>query len=127
MLKLTAVIFIFFALSCSSWGNKNYTVLKPAQFADAMSMDSNYVLLDVRTPEEFSASTLQGAVNIDYHAEDFSEQLSALDKDVNYYIYCRVGNRSHKTLLLMEDMKFKKVSELDGGIKAWEQEGLPVK
>jgi len=78
------------------------------------------VILDVRTPDEFAAGHLPGAVNIDFYELSFPDDLDALDKDVPYAIYCRSGNRSGG---LMEDLGFGTVSELGGGIITWLEAG----
>lgn len=84
------------------------------------------VILDVRTPEEFSAGRIPGAANIDYYATDFREQLDDLDKNVPYALYCRSGNRSGDTLGLMEELGFTDVSELSGGLVTWAEAGYPL-
>ena len=84
------------------------------------------VLLDVRTIEEFSESKIPGSLNIDYYLEDFNSNLDSLDKKLNYYIYCKSGNRSSKTLLLLKDKGFKNVFNLEGGIIAWKDSNYPT-
>jgi len=81
------------------------------------------VILDVRTPDEFVAGHIPGAVNIDFYELSFPDDLDALDKDVPYAIYCRSGNRSGETIGLMEDLGFGTVSELGGGIITWLEAG----
>jgi phage shock protein E len=113
--------------ACSNSVPGNYSLVKPAEFATAIDHDKNYVLLDVRTPEEFAAGSISNAININFHDEDFSRQIAELDRNTTYYIYCRSGNRSHKASKMMQQMDFKKVIELDGGIVAWQKEGMQVK
>jgi rhodanese-related sulfurtransferase len=84
------------------------------------------VILDIRTPEEFAAGHIDGAVNIDYYAPDFRDSLDALDKDVPYVMYCRSGNRSSDARTIMADLEFTEVYELDGGVVAWNQAGYPL-
>jgi rhodanese-related sulfurtransferase len=84
------------------------------------------VVLDVRTPEEFAEGHLEGAVLADFYAADFAEQLAALDTDVPYLVYCRSGNRSGQALGVMEQLGFTSVVDIDGGIVAWTDAGLPV-
>jgi rhodanese-related sulfurtransferase len=87
---------------------------------------SDLVILDVRTPEEFSEVHLEGATLMDFYDADFSDQLATLDPDVPYLIYCRSGNRSGQTVAMMEDLGFTDVSNVDGGIVAWLDDDLPV-
>ncbi len=87
---------------------------------------TDLVILDIRTPEEFAAGHLAGAINIDYYATDFEDQLRGLDLDVPYVMYCNSGNRSGNTLPLMDSIGFAEVYELDGGIQAWFSAGQPI-
>jgi rhodanese-related sulfurtransferase len=84
------------------------------------------VILDIRTPEEFAAGHLAGAINIDYYASDFEAKLSTLDLEVPYVMYCNSGNRSSNALPLMDTIGFREVYELDGGIQAWYSAGRPI-
>jgi rhodanese-related sulfurtransferase len=84
------------------------------------------VVLDIRTAEEFATGHLENAVNIDYYAADFENQLSQLDLEVPYIMYCNSGNRSSNALALMDSLGFTEVYELDGGIQAWYGANLPV-
>lgn len=51
-------------------------------------------VIDVRTPAEFAAEHVDGAVNLDVQAADFAAQVAALDPAGTYLVYCRSGNRS---------------------------------
>lgn len=84
------------------------------------------VILDVRTPQEFAGGHLAGAVNLDYQAAGFADDLGTLDRDVPYLLYCRSGNRSAQARELMRDLGFTEVYEIDGGLNAWSQAGLGV-
>lgn len=84
------------------------------------------VLLDVRTLEEFNGIRVPGSVNIDFYAANFAAQLDELPKDVPYVVYCRSGNRSSSTMDIMRDLGFAEVWDVDGGIIAWSEAGLPL-
>ncbi len=86
----------------------------------------NFVLLDIRTPEEFEEEHLEGAILIDYHRDDFQDEIKKLDRDKTYVIYCRVANRTENAFELMRNLKFKEVYNVVGGIKKWRSDGLPV-
>lgn len=94
-----------------------------AVLADA---PDDLVVLDVRTPEEFAEGHLEGAVLVDFYDADFADQLAQLDPDVPYLVYCRSGNRSGQTLPLMQQLGFGSASDIDGGILAWADAGLPI-
>lgn len=67
------------------------------------------VLLDVRTPEEYAAGHLPGALNLNYRAPDVAEQLARLDPASTYVLYCASGNRSSKTAALLQERGFRHV------------------
>ena len=86
----------------------------------------DFVVLDVRTPQEFQSGHIKGAINLDFYAPDFPQQLDKLDKTKTYVVYCRSGNRSGKTVQLMKRLGFQRVYDVQGGIKAWTARGLPL-
>lgn len=93
---------------------------------EARRGDEDFVLLDVRTPREFSRGRVAGAVNLDFQAPDFKERLAALDKSKAYLVHCAVGGRSRSAADAMTAAGFGTVYDLLGGLTAWEKAGLPV-
>ena len=81
------------------------------------------VLLDIRTPQEFASGHLPQAQNIDFYAPDFQATLNELDRNAPYTIYCRSGSRTSQALRLMQAMGFTDVTELGGGVLAWQATG----
>lgn len=63
-------------------------------------------VIDVRTPEEWAAGHLDGAVRIGIADADFAQQLGTLDKSADYYIYCRSGNRAGQAIDYMKSAGF---------------------
>lgn len=105
------------------------TTVSPSEAAGIIEENAgntDFVLLDIRTPEEYGAGKIEGAVNIDFYDADFSEQLDALDKDVHYVVYCNSGNRSGQSLSVFEDLGFAQVENVSTGITGWFAEGYPV-
>ena len=84
------------------------------------------VILDVRTPEEFAAGHLEGAIMVDFYSQDFADRIAELDPDVPYLLYCNSGNRSGQTVPLLEELGFNDVADVDGGIQAWLSNDLPT-
>lgn len=84
------------------------------------------VILDVRTAEEFDESRIDGAINLDLQDPGFAAGLDALDRDATYVVYCRSGNRSQAATAQMDQAGFTTVYEIEGGIVAWTDAGLPV-
>ncbi len=102
-------------------------LVTPAEgLAIASNPPDDLVVLDVRTPEEFAAGHLEGATLVDFYDPDFADQLADLDPDVPYLLYCQSGNRSGQSAVLMEQLGFTDVADVDGGILAWTEVGNPV-
>lgn len=92
------------------------------KFSKIIKME-NVILLDVRTPDEYAEGHIDGAVNIDVKANDFDERTKDITGKVA--VYCRSGKRSRTAgyRLIEHDCI---VFNLDGGIKEWTGNGLPV-
>jgi rhodanese-related sulfurtransferase len=88
--------------------------------------NKNFIILDVRTPEEYNEGHIKNSKNIDFYSQDFKNNLSALDKNKTYLVYCRSGNRSGKALEIMKELKFMRAYNMLGGIVEWDKEGFPV-
>ncbi len=86
----------------------------------------NFVIIDVRTPEEYASGYIEKAINLDYYSEIFADELDKLDKDKTYLIYCRSANRSGKALDMMAELGFAEVYNMLGGMVRWEAVGLPT-
>lgn len=95
--------------------------LQQEQWWNDFQNDTNAVLLDVRTEDEVSEGMVPGALHYDfYQGQDFLNALETLDKTKNYYVYCRSGNRSGQTCMLMNQLGFENTFNLVGGMNEWE-------
>ena len=128
--KLAGLVLVVLLLvtACLSAGDTaTIELVSPAEAAQVIDDDpAGLVVLDIRTPEEYNEVRLPGAVNIDFYAPDFADQLDGLDKNDPYVMYCRTGNRSSEAIETMKDLGFVEVYEVDGGIVNWYDEGFPV-
>ena len=86
----------------------------------------DFVIIDVRTPEEFAEEHIENAINIDFRSETFRDGLNQLDKNKTYLIYCRSGGRSRNALDIMAELNFREAYNMLGGINGWKVEGLPI-
>jgi rhodanese-related sulfurtransferase len=92
----------------------------------SLAGDPDFVILDVRTLQEFASGHLENATNIDFYAGDFLERLDALDRRAIYLVYCRSGGRSGSAHDDMAALGFATVYNMVGGITAWSDAGYPV-
>ncbi|HEX4984191.1 MAG TPA: rhodanese-like domain-containing protein [Ilumatobacteraceae bacterium] len=104
-----------------------YQLLTPAA-ADELLRDppDGLVVLDVRTPEEFAAGHIAGAVDLDLQGDAFETGVAALDPRSPYFVYCHSGNRSAQAVAYLRQQGFDSIYELEGGIGAWQAAGLAV-
>ena len=85
-----------------------------------ISDHSDLIILDVRSPEEYSQGSLPNAINIDVRAADFNNRLDAMDQSKPYLVHCQSGKRSMTASEIMTKSGFKNVTNLDGGYAAWQ-------
>ncbi len=99
--------------------------LSPTAFQAAMRASGAQVI-DVRTPAEFASGHLDGAVNLDWTGGGLEQHMAELDKDAPTLVYCASGRRSAAAAKALQQAGFRNVSDLAGGIGAWQGAGLPV-
>jgi rhodanese-related sulfurtransferase len=85
-----------------------------------------FVILDVRTADEYAAGHIGGAVNIDYYSPSFAAEVGALDPGNTYLVYCRTGVRSAAAADIMVGQGFTDLYDLEGGIVGWTAAGYPL-
>jgi len=86
----------------------------------------DFIILDIRTPEEFSSGHIEGAVNIDFRSDKFADELNKLDQNKTYFVYCRTGNRSYDAVSLMARFGFTSIIRLSDDITGWKSARLPI-
>lgn len=88
-------------------------------------IDDGAVLIDVRTPEEFSSGHLTDARNIDVQADSFHAEVRRLDRNATYVLYCRSGARAGAAGAMMRELGFTDVVNA-GGFADLAARGLPA-
>lgn len=122
MKKIILTINLLFGWYISAQVN---SVLEPKDFLQKLK-NSNSILIDVRTPEEFETGHIKNAIDLDYRNAYFSDKIRKLDPSKTYMIYCRSGKRSASTVDSLKNLGFTHLYDLKGGINAWKTENLPV-
>lgn len=96
--------------------------------AAAIVAKGDVVVLDVRTPDEFSEGHIDGAKNIDFLDDaKFKAEAAKLDKSKTYLVHCQAGGRSSKSLKVLQELGIKNLIHLDDGFGGWKDADLPVK
>ena len=124
MKKLIAFIgSILLLAGCSS--TSSAIDLSVTEFSSKVA-EAGVITLDVRTPGEYAEGHLEGAQLIDFQSGNFENEISSLDKNATYAVYCRSGNRSGQAVKVMHDAGFHNVYNLNGGVIDWANAGLPL-
>jgi rhodanese-related sulfurtransferase len=123
---LYAIMLLLNAPAARASFPEELTAAQAAEMIAANRSNPDFVLLDVRTAEEFIVQRLAGAVWLDFNSPNFSLLVSQLDKNKSYLLYCRSGRRSAAALQTMKQLGFRKVSQLKDGIIGWLAENRPV-
>ena len=88
--------------------------------------NSDFIIIDVRTVDEFNSGHIANAINIDYYSPDFESIIGKLDRNRQYLVYCRTGIRGAAATQIMVGLDFKEVHNLSGGIIQWIQDGYTI-
>jgi phage shock protein E len=88
--------------------------------------DASLLILDVRTPEEFAAGHVPGAINVPYTwlPASISSLSDAENKDI--VLYCETGVRSERAAARLRENGFQRLLHLDGDMKAWREKQQPL-
>ncbi|NOX38758.1 MAG: rhodanese-like domain-containing protein [Calditrichaeota bacterium] len=134
-------IFAIFALGCS--GDEQAQTQQQAgveqaaiqhlnvdQVYELMQKDTNYVLIDVRTPAEYIGELghIPGAeLRPLQEIENWVQEIESLkNSDKKIVLVCRSGNRSRVAAEFLQEKGFKNLINMMGGMRAWNQKGYPV-
>lgn len=86
--------------------------------------DASLFVLDVRTPEEFAAGHVPGAVNIPH--DQVAARLADVPKNKDVVLYCRSGRRAGIAADTLAAAGYKRLFHLEGDMLAWTAQGRPV-
>ncbi|MGB9980257.1 rhodanese-like domain-containing protein [Methanobacterium sp.] len=86
----------------------------------------DFVVLDIRTPEEYDEGHIENAYFLNIKSEGFENELDKMDKNKKYFVYDNVEDRSRKTVELMEKQGYKEAHIIMGGMNKWKERRLPV-
>lgn len=96
----------------------DYRRIGTAEAAEIMAKESDYIILDVRTQEEFETAHIPGAICIPNETIGTDEIPELPDKNQLILVYCRSGNRSKQASEKLVKLGYTNIVEF-GGINAW--------
>lgn len=90
------------------------------QWKEKLDASSDGIIIDVRTPEEWEGGIIPNAVLKNIHEQqEFTDFVQYLDKDKEYFMYCKSGARSGNACAYMQSIGFTKTYNLAGGYVNW--------
>lgn len=118
-LTALSIMLITFA-SCNASPSEHITDKASKEFMEDVQAHQEAVLVDVRTPGEFEAGALDGALNINVTSSDFMDkfQEAVPNKDQTIYLYCKSGNRSKKAAIQLEKAGYTNLINATSGYQA---------
>ena len=110
-------LFVFLLTSLSL---HSQNTIESISYADYLNIDNSndFIIIDVRTPEEHKIKRIKNSININFYDEKFIDLFKIYDKDENILIYCRSGRRSLEAVKNLSKKGFKNIYDLKGGILA---------
>ena len=129
MMVLLAVLLVGGLAGCSNENstggtaemNNIYTQISMDEAVVMMEEETDYIILDVRTPEEFAEKHIPNAINVPNETIGSEEIPELPRKDQMILVYCRSGNRSKQAAEKMVVLGYSNVYEF-GGINDWKGE-----
>ena len=125
LLVTTVLLLPFTLVACNERNgvqggdDATYEQITPVEAKALMDSEKDYIILDVRTPEEFATGHIAGAILIpDYEIGEKAESVLP-DKDQLILVYCRSGRRSKNAASELATLGYTNIKEF-GGIIDWE-------
>ena len=111
---------LLFLAGCSATGKEGpgYSQITMEEAQQRLSIECGFIILDVRTPEEFAAGHIPGALNIPNETIGTDEIPQLPEKEQRIYVYCRSGNRSKQAAEKLVALGYTDIVEI-GGILDW--------
>ena len=114
---LVSIIMIMGLTGCEKQ-SMSYTQISMEEAVAMMEKETDYIILDVRTAEEFAQKHIPGAINIPNETIGSEELAELPDKNQLILVYCRSGNRSKQASEKLVALGYMKIYEF-GGINDW--------
>lgn len=118
VILLLLLLFLFTGCGASTETSSSYQQISMEEAVSMMEKEDSYILLDVRTVEEFEEGHIPGAINIPNETISSEEIPELPDKNQLILVYCRSGNRSKQASQKLAQQGYTNIVEF-GGINDW--------
>ena len=102
------------------------SAIRPNELAQVLSQEPRPIVIDVRSPEEFSCGSIPGSRNLPWSDELADILTRDLPKEARIVFVCAWGHRSVVASISMKRHGFRHVGFLEGGLEAWGLAGKPI-
>ena len=109
---------LLFSGCATQSAEKTYRQITMEEAITMMEEETEYIILDVRTAEEYSEKHIPGAINIANESIGTEDIPELPDKDQLILVYCRSGNRSKQASEKLVKLGYTNIVEI-GGINSW--------
>jgi len=119
------VITVGLLTGCAQEKAAEQKLLNPEAFKAYCDSSEEAQIVDVRTPEEWQSGIIENANCINWFDKEFDQLTSEkLDKEKPVLVYCASGGRSARAQKKFQQLGFKEVYDLQGGITLWKQKKM---
>lgn len=126
-MKITLFSTLFLFITSFFAANAQAIIETNSKEVNAMLQKSGkWIVLDVRTAEEFAQGHIKGAINIDIRQPEALKEIDSLDHQLPYIVHCRTNHRSKMAADYMIKQGFKNVYQMMDGMNGWIQNELPL-
>lgn len=117
--KMILPVLVLFLASFATAEAQNKIQVNSKEVKELLKKNKDLIIIDVRTPNEFNAGHLKGALNIDVNQYDATSKIDKLNRNAKYIVYCRTSNRSGMAVQYMMQKGFKTVYQMMDGFPGW--------
>lgn len=125
-IMVAAVVSAICLSGCASSGGAEYRQVDMNEAVEMMENEKDYIILDVRTEQEFEEQHIPNAINVPNETIGTKEISELPDKEQLLMVYCRSGNRSKQASEKLVKIGYSNIVEF-GGIKDWPGETVSGK
>ena len=119
-----AILSLILVFSCELLSSPETNIISESDFIELK--DSEYILIDVRTQDEFDSGHINSAINLDFYSNTFKNDILSLPKNETIVLYCRTNNRSSKTATILQENGYRDILVIKGGITEWVKNGNDI-
>jgi len=128
-MKIYQAILVLLCINCIAAGQNNdsvnYILLSPSEFQQLYQAEPTGFFADIREGFEYRRARIAGFINMP-SSGNIDLATDTINKNRPIFLYCTTNVRGRRVATRFTDKGFERVYCLDGGIRAWENEGLPV-